>query len=357
MSRYVIEKDKLQNNINTVKAKAGVPVIGVVKGNGYGFGLREMSLFLKENGIKTFAVTELYDIPVLKEILDGEDILVLRSTADAGEAEFIAENGCIATVGSKAACEALDKASKKLGVKTKCHLKIDTGLGRYGFLPSETESIKECCGAENLHFCGAYTHFSHAFCSREKTSGELAVFLDTVNQLKKSGMDPGMLHAANSPALFNVPGVSLDAVRIGSAFTGRVIADKPTGLLRTGRLESSVIDIKKVPAGYTVGYGGTFKTKRETTLAIVPMGHFDGFGIAKERESATFRSVLSGAKRWLRKQQLTLTINEKEYPVAGSVGLSHTAVDITGAAVKPGDTVTADISPLYVNPNLPRVYI
>ncbi|MCD7723397.1 MAG: alanine racemase [Clostridiales bacterium] len=357
MSRYIIEKDKLQNNINIIKEKARVPIIGVVKGNGYGFGLREMALFLKENGIKIFAVTELYDIPVLKEILDGEDILVLRSTSEPDEARFIAENGCIATIGSKDACAVMDKASGQLGKKTKCHLKIDTGLGRYGFLPSEIESAKACFSSENLEFCGVYTHFSHAFCSREKTSGELAVFLDAVNQLKKSSIDPGMLHAANSPALFNCPGVSLDAVRIGSAFTGRVISSKPTGLLRTGFLQSKVIAVKKIPAGYTVGYGGTFKAKRDTTLAIVPMGHFDGFGITKAPERAALRGVLSGAKHFLQKERLTLNIDSKEYPVAGNVGLSHTAVDITGADIKPGASATADISPLYVNPNVPRVYI
>ena len=66
MSRYIIDKNKLIENINIIKEKAGVEVIGVVKGNGYGFGMANLAEILMQNGIKTFAVTEVYDIPLLR---------------------------------------------------------------------------------------------------------------------------------------------------------------------------------------------------------------------------------------------------------------------------------------------------
>ena len=100
MSRYIIDKKLLEQNINYIKEKAKVPLIGVVKGNGYGFGINEFTQILKDNGIKTFAVTEVDDIPPLRQILDEEDILVMRSTCVESEAQMIAENGCIATIGS-----------------------------------------------------------------------------------------------------------------------------------------------------------------------------------------------------------------------------------------------------------------
>ena len=80
MSRYVIDKKLLDENIEIVKQKAGVPLIGVVKGNGYGFGIKEITKILVEHGIKTFAVTEVTDLPILREVLTDEDILVMRST-------------------------------------------------------------------------------------------------------------------------------------------------------------------------------------------------------------------------------------------------------------------------------------
>ena len=158
MSRYIIDKKLLEENIKLIKDKAGVPIIGVVKGNGYGFGIKEFSTVLKDNGIKTFAVTEVDDITELKEILEDEDILVMRSTCIEDEAKLVAENGCIATIGSLNSAEIMDKVSKELGVKTKCYLKIDTGMGRYGFMPSEVEEAIRCYDFENLDFIGAYTH-------------------------------------------------------------------------------------------------------------------------------------------------------------------------------------------------------
>lgn len=356
MSRYIIDKSKLIENIEIIKKKAGVDIIGVVKGNGYGFGMCNLAEILMQNGINTFAVTEVYDVPLLRETVLDKDILVMRSTCIEDEAEIVANYSCIATIGSLEAAKVMDKVSKKLGKKTKCHLKIDTGMGRYGFLPSQVEDAIKCYNFENLDFCGAYTHFSSAFHNTELTKAQLEMFKDTVEQIKKAGKNVGILHCANSPALLNVDGVTLDAVRIGSAFTGRVITNGKNQLNRLGSLEAEVIETKTVPSGYSIGYNGQFKTKRETKIAIVPIGHFDGFGLEKGKEVADLHSVLSQFKHYLQKKQLTVNINAKVYNVIGEIGLSHTAVDITGSDVKIGDTASVEISPLMVNPNVPRIY-
>ncbi len=356
MSRYVIDKSKLDENIEIVKSLAKVPLIGVVKGNGYGFGIKEFTKVLKEHDIKTFAVTEVTDIEELKEVLDDEDILVMRSTCIEDEAREIAKNGCIATIGSTNAAKIMDKVSKELGVKTKCHLKIDTGMGRYGFLPSQVEEAIDCYKLESLEFVGAYTHFSSAFRNEELTKAQLVLFKDTMEQIKKAVGNVGTLHCANSPALLNVEDVCLDTVRIGSAFTGRVITRNKTKLNRIGILEAEVVDIKTVPAGYSIGYNATYKTKRETKVAIVPIGHYDGFGLTKEKEQYTLRYVLSVFKRYLNKKQMYVRINGNIYSVIGGIGLSHTAVDVTNSDVKVGDTATVDISPLMVNPRIKRIY-
>lgn len=356
MSRYIIDKSKLIENIEIIKKKAGVDIIGVVKGNGYGFGMCNLAEILMQNGINTFAVTEVYDVPLLRETVLDKDILVMRSTCIEDEAEIVANYNCIATIGSLEAAKVMDKVSKKLGKKTKCHLKIDTGMGRYGFLPSQVEDAIKCYDFENLDFCGAYTHFSSAFHNTELTKAQLEIFKDTVEQIKKAGKNVGILHCANSPALLNVDGVTLDAVRIGSAFTGRVITNGKNRLNRLGSLEAEVIETKTVPSGYSIGYNGQFKTKRETKIAIVPIGHFDGFGLEKGKEVADLHSVLSQFKHYLQKKQLTVNINAKAYNVIGEIGLSHTAVDITGSDVKIGDIASVEISPLMVNPNVPRIY-
>lgn len=356
MSRYIIDKNKLEENIEIIKKKAGTDIIGVVKGNGYGFGMCELAQILKDNSINTFAVTEVYDIGRLRDTVIDSDILVMRSTALEEEAKIIAENNCIATIGSFEAARVMDAASEKLGKKTRCHLKIDTGMGRYGFMPSQIDEALKCYDFKNLDFCGIYTHFSSAFHNPQLTKAQLELFKDTVCQIKKAGKPTGTVHAANSPALLNVDGVALDAVRIGSAFTGRVITQGKNPLNKIGVLEANVVETKTVPAGYSIGYNGLYKTKKETKLAIVPIGHFDGFGLQKEKEKTDFHSVLSQFKHYLQKEHLSIKINGKEYAVIGEVGLSHTALDITGSDVKIGDIATADISPLNVNPCIPRIY-
>lgn len=356
MSRYVIDKTKLDENIELIKKKAGVPVIGVVKGNGYGFGIKEFTEILKTHGIKTFAVTEVTDIPVLKEILNDEDILVMRSTCVKDEAKIIAQNGAAATIGSLESAQIMSDISKELGIITQCHLKIDTGMGRYGFMPGQVEEAIKCYSLPNLKFTGAYTHFSSAFRNHDLTKAQLVMFKDTMEQIKKAVGDVGVIHASNSPALLNVEDVCLDTVRIGSAFTGRVITRNKSGLNRLGSLEAEVVEVKTVPAGYAIGYNGLYKTKRETKIAIVPIGHYDGFGLAKEKEIYDFRYVLSVFKRFMQKQQMYVRIEGRMYHVIGEIGLSHTAVDITGSDVKAGDTASVDLSPLMVNPRIERVY-
>ena len=350
-----IDLTALRENYEYIRRTVGGPVCAVVKADAYGHGDNVIARVLQEAGAAGFAVSSLGEGRHLRRGGITTPILIL-GYADPTYAAVLAANDLITTCYSTEYAQALSAAAVKAGVKVKVHLKIDTGMGRYGFLPSQVAEAIACYDLPNLEFTGAYTHFSSAFHDKAKTIAQLEVFKDTLAQIEKAGKTVGIRHAANSPALLNVEHVALDAVRIGSAFTGRVITHSKTPLHRLGRLEAEVVDIKEVPAGYAVGYNGTFVTKHPTTIAIVPMGHYDGFGLTKEKENHNFHSVLSALKQFLKKAHLTVTINGKAYPVIGEVGLSHTAVDVTGSSVQPGDIATCDLSPLLVNPRVPRVY-
>ncbi len=88
----------------------------------------------------------------------------------------------------------------------------------------------------------------------------------------------------------------------------------------------------------------------------MPIGHYDGFGLAKEKELVDLRYSLSVFKNYLKKKQMYVKINGRMFHVIGGIGLSHTAVNVTGADVKAGDLATVDISPLMVNPRIERIY-
>ncbi|MCR4564187.1 MAG: alanine racemase [Clostridiales bacterium] len=363
MNEYVIKKEDLKHNIELIKQKAGNEVIGVLKADGYGLGRDFLAEILKEEGINSFAVADVEDIEPLREnVLDESDsLLVMRSTSLESEAEIIADNNCIATVGSKESAQVLNNAAKKLGKVVKANIKIDTGLSRFGFLPEEVDTIEKVYREyENLDFIGIYTHFSSAFTNEELTKKQLSRFLYTVEQLQIRGIDVGKVYAASSPALLNVNGTELDAVRIGSAFTGRVITKSHLDLRKIGVLRSQVIEIKKIKKGATVGYSGDFTAKRDTVLAIVPVGHTDGLGFEKAQEinslSQLIRRMLSPLKRYLKKERITVKINGKTARVVGAVGLTNCTVDITGMDVKVGDKVEIDLSPVAVSPKVKRIY-
>lgn len=363
MNEYVIKTEDLKHNITLVKEKAGNEVIGVLKADGYGMGMEFLARTLKSEGINSFAVAEVTDIVPLREnVLDENDeLLVMRSTSVPEEIRILAENDCVATVGSVESARLLNETAEKLGKTCRVNLKIDTGLSRYGFLPDETDTvyqvINEC---KNLKFAGIYTHFSSAFTNEALTRSQLKAFLGAVDKLKEKGIEFEKVYAASSPALLNVDGTELDAVRIGSAFTGRVITKSRLDLKKIGTLRSQVIEIKKIKKGSLVGYSGDYRVKRDTVLAIVPVGHFDGLGYEKSQEItgivSLLRRMLSPLKKYIKKECLTVKINGKTAKVIGTVGLTNCTVDVTNLDVKPGDTVEIDISPVNVSAAVKRVY-
>ena len=138
MKTLVVEKSKIRANLETVKERAGkAQVIAVLKANAYGLGMREMAGLCREAGIRRFAVTDPIDAVHLRDWGFGEEeILVLRSTACEEEIRQILDAGATATVGSYDAALALNGLAESQGIVCDVHMKVDTGMGRYGFLPS-----------------------------------------------------------------------------------------------------------------------------------------------------------------------------------------------------------------------------
>lgn len=358
MTTYVIDEAAVRHNIALTQQIAGVPVIAVVKGNGYGLGLSWLAEQAYEGGIRLFAITEISDIPALREAIGPHgDILMLRSTAVDEEAAAIAHAGCIASIGSTAAARALNEAAATIGVQARAHIKLDCGLGRYGFFPDDLDAIAACFALKHVTVEGIYSHFSQAsaWWNKDKSYRELDAFNRCIAALESRGYSVGMRHMANSPALLNIPEAKLDAVRAGSAFTGRVVTDNDPGLIRVGFLEAPVIDLKHFPKDTPMGYGGAFKTKRDTTAAIVPIGTQDGFGL-QVKPLSDLHQVLAAGKRLAKHESAAVAIGGATYPVLGVVDMSLSMVDVTDSPVAVGETAVVDINPLLVSPRVPRSY-
>ena len=363
MKKFVIEREKLAENARLIQKKAGVPVIAVLKADGYGFGMAQMAQVLAETGIRMFAVTEPEDALRLRELGFAEqEILVLRSTALADEVYQVIQANAIATVGSPEAAYCLNEVAQGCGTQARAHLKLDTGMGRYGFLPDQYGELKAVCtDCAGIRVTGIYTHFHSAFADEAATRAQYKTLCEIAARLRADGIDCGLRHAANSSGLFCYDDLTLDAVRIGSAFTGRIPAKTPTGLNRLGYLESRVIELRTVPKGHTVGYGAGYVTPGATRIAVVPVGYTDGFSVEKKRDLYRLRDVvrynIGEIKNGLGRGAIYITVNGQRARVLGHVGLCHVSVDVTGLDVKNGDTAILDVNPLYLSPLVPKEYV
>ncbi len=362
MKKFIVDTDKLKANIEIVKKKAdGRIIYGVLKGNGYGLGLLPLARVLRDSGIDRFAVTEPSD--ALRLRMAGyidEEILVLRSVSSESEVEEIIDAKATATIGSYADAMLIGGIAEKRGEIVEAHLKLDTGMGRYGFLPNEYERIVSIFRfMTKVSITGIYTHFACAFGDEKRTRRQLDELLKTVDRLKSAGYDPGVVHAANSPYLFRFDLKGTDAVRIGSAFTGRV-GVKNTGLKPVARICCEVCQVRWLPRGHSIGYGSAYITKKPTRIAVVPIGYADGYQLARQRDIFRFRDKLrylwADLKLFGSNKSLYVLIDGKRAKVLGHVGMLHTTVDVTNIDCTETSVAQFDVNPILVPQTLERSY-
>ena len=143
MRILVVEKEKINENINKIKRYASkkTQIIGVVKSNGYGLGIVEITKCLIENGINIFAVSTVEEALELREAGIENDILMLSCTAIRKDIEKLIENDIILSIGSNEDIQIIEKVAKEKNIYVRAHLKIDTGMGRYGFIDIYKEKL------------------------------------------------------------------------------------------------------------------------------------------------------------------------------------------------------------------------
>ena len=367
MNKIIIEKDKLEHNIKIIKDKIKdlehkPTIIAVLKGNAYGLDSVLIAKKLIDYSIDFFAVSEISEARKLRENGFDNNILLLESTCIEREAEEIVSLNLIATIGSLEALKVLNKKAKEINKTVYAHLKVDTGFGRFGFIINEeiakqiAEVLIEC---DNVKITGTYSHFSESYSNKsESTERQFAIFNNAVKLLNDNNIDTGMLHICNSSAFFKYQNMYLDAVRLGSAFTGRIQINEPTGLQRVGHLESEICEIRNLSKGSKIGYSGTYTLKRDSRIAIVEVGYEAGIGVTGPKDAVRFidkmRALKLSLSKFFSNERIYVEVNGQKCPILGRIGMKNTIIDITDIEAKAGDIVKFQIGIIFANSNIKR---
>ena len=290
----------------------------------------EYSKLLIENGVHFLAVGTTEEALKLREAGIEEDILMLSGTAVKDDLQKLIENKIIITMGSVHSGVLIKEIAEELEIPVRLHVKVDTGFGRYGFLYDDIPPLINLLGevfpsAEvDIAVEGIYSHFSVAYYKNNKwTIQQFDRFTNIINELEAHNINIEMKHMCNSPAFLNYPNMHLNASRIGSAFLGRVDAPNEIGLKKIGEFRTNITEIKTVPKGYNIGYLNSYKTKRETTVAIVQFGNFEGYNMGNRQDMFRFvdnlRNLVHSVKNLLKKRALQVNVKGKTCNVIGKV--------------------------------------
>lgn len=211
-----------------------------------------------------------------------------------------------------------------------------------------------------LILLGMYTHFSKPIDSKY-TNKQFNEFKNVFEYIKSNGYSIENLHCCASTAFLKYPNMWLDSVRIGSAIQGRTLVCVQN-LKKIGLFKTNIIEIKNLPKGYNISYGNTYKTKKETKIAIIPTGYVDGFNKNKLRDDFSLKNniiaVLMEVKKIFKDNSLKVKINGKKYKILGKLGMYHSIIDISeNEKIKIGQEVEVDIVPLQANDKIRREYI
>lgn len=278
-----IDLTALAGNVRALKQHIGpsVELMAVVKANAYGHGATPVAQTALQHGASRLAVARTDEGVELRQAGITAPILVMGYELPA-RAEILVSHQLTTTVNTLEMAEALNARAVALGVKATVHLKIDTGLSRFGLMPDEAPSFAaRLSSMPGLDIEGAFTHFSEADSSDPAyTRQQLATFLDTLAAMTGMGVRLRWRHAANSAAVLDLPETHLDAVRPGIALYGlNPGATQPPAvpLRPVLSLHSRVARVRELSPGVGVSYGRTFITHQPTLAALVPIGYGDGY--------------------------------------------------------------------------------
>lgn len=324
-----IDITQLRANFRAVCSRAkGIPAMPVIKADAYGHGIVPCAVALAQEGAQMLGVAFAAEAEPLRSdrrVPYEIPIAVVTPPFPHGAQEYCRLNleFCAA---SMTTMRAFSAEAARTGRTLHAHLTIDTGMHRDGIQPHEAlDFMRSASTLPNISIHGICTHFATADeADKSYFIKQLHCFRDTIQMLRDAGFEFRFIHAANSGA---VADSSKDAgftlLRPGIALYGYNPSDElhsPLDVKPVMSLKTSIISLRRLPAGEPVSYGRRYTTTKETTIATIPIGYADGL-----RRNLT--------------EKARVMIGGCYFPIVGTICMDQCMVDIGDADFKVGETV------------------
>lgn len=320
-----VNLEAIRSNFRQVRQRVApsVKVLAVIKANGYGHGLTPVAQALSEEGADFLAVASVVEAVALRRSGVGAKVLVLGQCLPE-EAPLVVEHELIQAIGDEASARALSDAAVWLQKPACVHLKVDTGMGRYGVWHDEAAALlKKISGLPGLQLQGTFTHLAMAGQNVQATEEQISRFSHLLGELEREGLPTGLRHVANSVGLLRFPEAQWDLVRTGLLVYGcsPIKGEQPLDLQPALSLKSQVRFLKTIASGRTVSYGGTWQAQRPSRVATVPVGYAHGY----------MRALSDKAE---------LLVRGRRAPVIGRITMEDLLCDVTDVpGIQVGDEV------------------
>lgn len=281
MNKWVeINLANISYNIAQIRRLVGeqVEIMPIVKANAYGHGAVEVAKTAIKAGANRLGVASLSEGIELRDAGIYVPILVL-SPIHISEVKEAIDNQLTLTISS------IDDLKELINLhqSIKIHLKIDTGMGRFGIHPKELHQLTNILRLKpaNLEIEGIFSHFAQADAEdKSYTYNQFNKFQQIINNLSLSGINIPIRHISNSAGILKFKEMHLDLVRPGIMIYGLYPAPNisKTVILRpVMTFKTKIIQLRKLPCGWGISYGTTYITDKETLIATIPIGYADGY--------------------------------------------------------------------------------
>jgi alanine racemase len=308
----------IAHNIRQIKNKVGpkVKVMAIIKANAYGHGAEEIAHTILRNGADRLAVANLYEGVGLRMAGIVAPVMTMGYIVPEEVDTSIKYNITQMVYTYDMAQNISQKASAKGQIAT-IHIKLDSGMGRIGFLPNNQSlaEIKKIFTLPGLYIEGLCSHFSTAdekdktYCYQQKQ-----IFDDFIARMEAEGLYFPIKHMANSAAIIDLPDTYYDMVRVGIALYGHYpsacVRRDEVKLLPATSLKCNIAMVKDVPAGSYISYGCQYCCPSDRVVATLPIGYADGLG----------RMLSPGGEVLVKGQRV---------PMVGNICMDYTMVDVT----------------------------